>query len=125
MEFSRTEYWSGEPFPSPGDLPNPGTEPRSPALQADSLPAELQGKPLVTGAKMMFWKSADLGKSGPCPPVWSCDKPVFLLEHMPSHLSSNYLETSPTSKKNLYISRTYNIIIYILPFGRKINCLCS
>ena len=45
MEFSRPEYWSGEPFPSPGDLPNPGIEPRSPALQADSLPAEPQGKP--------------------------------------------------------------------------------
>ena len=40
MEFSRQEYWSGYPFPSPGDLPNPGTEPRSPALQADSLPIE-------------------------------------------------------------------------------------
>ena len=41
MEFSRPEYWSGWPFPSPGDLPKPGLEPRSPALQADSLPAEL------------------------------------------------------------------------------------
>ena len=39
MEFSRLEYWSGWPFPSPGYLPNPGIEPRSPALQADSLPA--------------------------------------------------------------------------------------
>ena len=37
----------GWPFPSPGDLPNPGIEPRSPALQADSLPAEPQGKPKV------------------------------------------------------------------------------
>ena len=45
MEFSRQEYCSGLPFPSPGDLPNPGIEPRSPALQADSLPTELQGKP--------------------------------------------------------------------------------
>ena len=45
MEFSRPEYWTGWPFPSPGDLPNPGIEPRSPALQADSLPAEPQGKP--------------------------------------------------------------------------------
>ena len=43
MEFSRPEYWSGQPFPSPGDLPNPGIEPRSPALQADSLPAEPPG----------------------------------------------------------------------------------
>ena len=47
MEFSRQEYWSGLPFPSPGDLPNPGIETRSPALQANSLPNELQGKPLV------------------------------------------------------------------------------
>ena len=45
MWFSRQEYWSGLPFPSPGDLPNPGIKPRSLALQADSLPAELQGKP--------------------------------------------------------------------------------
>ena len=45
MGFSRQEYWSGVPFPSPGDLPNTGTEPRSPALQANSLPAEPQGKP--------------------------------------------------------------------------------
>ena len=37
MEFSRQEYWSGLPFPSPGDLPNPGTEPGSPALQADNF----------------------------------------------------------------------------------------
>ena len=41
MGFSKQEYWSGLPFPSPGDLPNPGTEPRSPALQVDSLPTEL------------------------------------------------------------------------------------
>ena len=40
MEFSRPEYWSGEPFPSPGDLPNPGIKSRSPALQVDPL-AEL------------------------------------------------------------------------------------
>ena len=45
MEFSRSEYWSGQPFPSPGDLPNPEIDPRSPTLQAVSLPAELQGKP--------------------------------------------------------------------------------
>ena len=40
MGFSRQEYWSGLPFPSPGDLPNPGIKPRSPALQADPLPSE-------------------------------------------------------------------------------------
>ena len=48
MEFSRQEYWSVLPFPSPGDLPNPGFEPRSPVLQADSLPSQLPlGKPLL------------------------------------------------------------------------------
>ena len=44
MDFSRPAYWSGLPFPSPGGLPNPRIEPRSPALQADSLPAEPLGK---------------------------------------------------------------------------------
>ena len=43
MEFSRQKYWSGEPFPSPGDLPDPGIEPGSPALQEDSLPSEPTG----------------------------------------------------------------------------------
>ena len=43
--FSRQEYWSGLPFPSPGDLPDPGIEPGSPALQADALTSELPGKP--------------------------------------------------------------------------------
>ena len=44
MEFSRPEYWNGQPFPFPGNLPNPGIEPRSPILQTNSLPAEPQGK---------------------------------------------------------------------------------
>ena len=43
--FSRQEYWSGLPFPPPGDLPDPGIKPRSPAFQADSLPSESPGKP--------------------------------------------------------------------------------
>ena len=45
MGFSRQEYWSGLPFLSPGDLPNPEIETRSPTLQADSLPSDPQGKP--------------------------------------------------------------------------------
>ena len=44
MEFSRQDYWSGLPFPSPVDLPNPGIEPGSPAQQADALPSEPPGK---------------------------------------------------------------------------------
>ena len=47
--FSRQEYWSGLPCPPPGDLPNPGIEPRSSSLQADSLPSRPPGKPKNTG----------------------------------------------------------------------------
>ena len=46
MGFSRQEYWSGLPCLPPGDLPNPGIEPRSPVLQVDSLLSELPGKPI-------------------------------------------------------------------------------
>ena len=49
MGFSRQEeYWSGLPFPSPGDLPDPGIEPGSPALEADALTSEPPGKPIIT-----------------------------------------------------------------------------
>ena len=53
--FSRQEYWSGLLFPSPGDLPDPGIEPRSPALQADALSSEPSGKPsFVTYFKILY-----------------------------------------------------------------------
>ena len=64
VEFSRQEYWSGLPFPSPGDLSDPGPEPGSPALQADSLPSELLGKPSFTGEE----NEAERQKGAqPCP----------------------------------------------------------
>ena len=53
--FSRQEYWSGLPIPSPKDFPNPGIEPRSPALQAYSLPSEPPGKPLFDVRKIKSW----------------------------------------------------------------------
>ena len=61
MEFLRQEYWSGWSCPPPGDLPNPGIEPRSPALQVDSLPSVPPGKPMNTGmgsyplSRLSFW----------------------------------------------------------------------
>ena len=83
MRFSRQEYWSGLPFPSPGDLPNPGIEPRSPALQVDSLPAEPPGKPGSDG-KESACNAGDLGSipglgrspgEGHCNPLqYSCLK---------------------------------------------------
>ena len=51
MGFSRQEYWSGLPFPSPGDLPDPGIQLRSPALQADALLPEPPGKPFLGNSK--------------------------------------------------------------------------
>ena len=55
IEFSRQEYWSRLPFPSPGDLPNLGIEPRSPTLQADSLPSEPPGKTFRHLTKKDIW----------------------------------------------------------------------
>ena len=60
--FSRQEYWSGLPFPSPGDLPDPGIKPRSPTLQADALTSEPPGKP----------KELQLTKSAPKDTYFTC-----------------------------------------------------
>ena len=64
MGFSRREYWSGLPFPSPGDLSNPEIKPRSPALQADSLLTELCGRPWrqqdVTTKKVQLFSDDDI-----------------------------------------------------------------
>ena len=54
--FSRQEYWSGLPFPSPGDLPNPGIKLRSPALQTDALPSEPLGKPYLSIVRAIYDK---------------------------------------------------------------------
>ena len=55
MGFSRQEYWSGLPFPSPGDLPKPGVQPGSPALQADALPSEPQGEQYMQLQNMLSY----------------------------------------------------------------------
>ena len=58
MGFSRQEYWSGLPFPSPGDLPDSGIEPGSPALEADALTSEPPGKPIMPYQiiKIYLWR---------------------------------------------------------------------
>ena len=61
MGFSRQEYWSELPFPSPGYLPNPGIEPRSPALQADTLSSEPPGKPHIYIYILFFRLPSHLG----------------------------------------------------------------
>ena len=66
MDFSRQEHWTGLPCPPPGDLPNLGTEPRSPTLQADSLLSEPPGKPKNTGVG-----SLSLLQGSSCPRNWT------------------------------------------------------
>ena len=79
MGFSRQEYWSGFPFPSPGDLPNPGIERRSPALQADTLiPEQIVLFSLIVKEWLLWWFLArDVNQS----PVRSVSE-VFIL-HRP------------------------------------------
>ena len=59
MGFSRQQYWSGLPFPSPGDLPNPAIKPRSPALQTDALPSEPPGKSINGVSALLKQGKAD------------------------------------------------------------------
>ena len=88
MEFSRQEYWSGLPFPSPEDFPDPGIEFGSPTLQADSSPSELPGNPnnkicnicvyMHTKTELIFLNSYNLDRS--CPSIFDStgDKSVKL-----------------------------------------------
>ena len=66
MEFSGQAYWSGLPFPSPEDLPDPGIKPKSLALQADSLPSELPGKPKAATEKQEHSLRTRLADQVPC-----------------------------------------------------------
>ena len=68
MEFSRQEYWSGVPLPSPGDLSNPGIEPGSPALQGDALPSEPPEKSNMKEARNPIdkWQKILMIKSQKC-----------------------------------------------------------
>ena len=95
MEFSRQEYWSGLPFPSPGDLPDPGIEPGSPTLRADALPSEPPGNPPTClilcktlhcrGFLMRRWQECEDSRSN----VWrsSCLPSKRKLERSPGTLS--------------------------------------
>ena len=79
MGFSRPEYWSGLPSPSPGDLPDPGIELRSPALQADSLPSEPPGSPLCSRLRSLKPPVSSpllLGKTVPSSHTWVRSQPL-------------------------------------------------
>ena len=92
MEFSRPEYWSGWPFPSPGRLPNPGIKPRSPALQADSLPAEPQGKSKKTGVGSLSLLQGIFPTQGLNPGLPHCRQILDQLSHKGSPRFNLWLE---------------------------------
>ena len=81
MEFSRPEHQSGQPLPSPGDLSNPGIEPRSPTLQADSFLAEPQGKPKNTQVGRLSFVQRNLPDLGMEP-----GSPVLQEDSLPTEL---------------------------------------
>ena len=85
MEFSRQKYWSAEPFPSPGYLPNPGIKPRSPTLQADSLPAEPQGKPKKTAVGSLSLLQRIFPTQESNPGLLHCRRILYHLSHPEAH----------------------------------------
>ena len=83
-EFSRPEYWSRQPFSSLGDLPNPGIKPRSPALWADPLPAESQGKPKNPGVGNLALLQGIFPTQGQNPGLLHCRRILYQLSHQRS-----------------------------------------
>ena len=81
MGFSRQEYWSGLPFPSPGDLPDSGTEPGSPTLEADALISEPPGKPKNTGVGCHSLFQEIFPTQGLNPGLPHCRQTLYRLSH--------------------------------------------
>ena len=109
-EFSRQEYWSSLPWPPPGDFPNPEIEPRSPTLQADSLPSQPSGKPIHTHTHMYR-----LMHISTCTHTIICPK------------KENYTENTVSFKK---IIRPHSWCFWQsylckqVPPGQDVQCLC-
>ena len=107
MEFSRQEYWSGLPLPSPGDLPNPGLEPGSPALREDALPSE------PPGISYTYRRGGPLFKESPCIPSAFTSKAILCPAQLATKVKALYLTNSTErlhpryrSGKNLKLATT-------------------
>ena len=111
MGFSRQEYWSGLPFPSPGDLPDPGIEPRSPALQADALTSEPPEKPNTEPLAKIHepYSSTMEIKSGHSAAL-NLEGNKFTLFH-PSWTHIRILWSSKTQNRPFSLTPTYQIRI--------------
>ena len=90
MRFSRQQYWSGLPFPSPADLPNPGIEPGSPALQTDAIRLSHQGSPLRDQFSSLRYQFSSVAQS--CPTL--CDPMNHSTPGLPVH--HQFLEFTQT-----------------------------
>ena len=104
MRFSRQGYWNGLPFPSAGDLPNPGIKPKSPELQADSLPTELQGKPILDGLSLFNNSGASL----------FCELFPLLLKTVPmshSKKTNKLVSMRSESVKEYVLTRTTDFLL--------------
>ena len=121
MEFSRPEYWSGQPFPSPAHLPNQGIEPRSPALRADSLPAEPQRKSKNTGVgslSLLQWifstQDSNMG-------LLHCRWILYQLRYQgsPPHLKREVINFS-TNVLISYLSNYFHLVIFQCPLDEKV-----
>ena len=112
MGFSRQEYWIVLPFPSPGDLPNPGIEPRSPALQTASLPSEPPGR--CQGSSKILSKKQQLGSWrnwAVSVVVYSRGDWIFILNWPKS--SACWNKNQYSSKNDNWMQRLYNILFKI------------
>ena len=107
VEFSRPEYWSGLPFPSSGDLPNPGIKARFHALQSDSLLSQPLGKSL--------WEYPFISKHATC--LWVC----FSLFLSPSKLSCSDLH--PRFYQQNFVSNSIHPWLFC-PFPHSFSCIC-
>ena len=112
MKFSRQEYWSGLPCPSPGDLPNSGIKPRSPTLQADSLSFELPTKTiclLVYLFHLELIKASSGGQSGQRSQAWRWGREGHLCPFPPSCRGVYHLGGEPNLKPTLKHPKKYII----------------
>ena len=102
MGFSRQEYRSGLPFPSPGDLLNPGIEPRSPALQADALSSEPPGKKCKSRKSRNIWSN---GQIWPWITEWSRANTIRVLPREHTVHSKYPLPTTQEKTQHMDITR--------------------
>ena len=119
MEFPRREYWSVLPFPSPGDLPDWGIKPKSPAFQADSLPSRLQGSPknwdFPSIPRQEYWSGL------PCPPGSSWLRALTTTSLMSRGLAGGFFTTSATWEAH----EDYNWLIAIFTCVKIFRALHS